>query len=153
VPVESLGPEKVRVYKYWTEMRILVNCLSICLFPPWGFTEYVDLVRAVTGWGVTIYELAKVAQRTLNLARIFNIREGLTSANDWLPPRFFKPQTSGALSETAVNPTDLRRAIDTYYEMMGWNSGGVPRPGTLHELGVGWAVDYLPGRELEKLIV
>ena len=153
VPVESLGPEKVRVYKYWTDMRILVNCLSICLFPPWGFTEYVDLVRAVTDWDVTIYELAKVAQRTLNLARIFNIREGLTSADDWLPPRFFKPQTSGALSETAVNPTELRRAIDTYYEMMGWNGGGVPRPGTLHELGVGWAVDYLPGRELEKLIV
>jgi len=27
--------------------------------------------------------------------------------------------------------------------MMGWNGDGVPLPGTLHELGVGWAVDNL----------
>ncbi len=153
VPVESLGPEKVRMYKHWTEMRILANCLSICQFPPWRFTEYVDLVQAVTGWDVTIYELAKVAQRTLNLARVFNLREGFTSADDWLPPRFFQPQTSGALSETAVDSADLRNAIDLYYEMMGWDGDGVPRPGTLHELNVGWAVDYLPYKDTKRLVV
>ena len=153
VPVESLGPEKVRMYKYQAEMRILANCLSVCQFPPWNFTEYAELVQAVTGWDTTIYELAKAAQRALNLARIFNLREGFTSVDDWLPPRFFQPQTSGALSETAVNSKDLRRAIDLYYEMMGWDLDGVPRPGTLHELGVGWAIDYLPYRDTNRLVV
>ena len=144
VPVESLGGEKVRMFKYWMQMRVLANCLSICHFPPWRFTEYVDLVQAVTGWDVSLFELVKVAERTLNLARIFNLREGFTAADDWLPPRFFQPQTSGALSETAVDAGQLRRAIDTFYEMMGWNGDGVPLPGTLHELGIGWAVDYIP---------
>jgi aldehyde:ferredoxin oxidoreductase len=153
VPVESLGPEKVRMYKYQAEMRILANCLSVCQFPPWNFTEYAELVQAVTGWDTTIYELAKAAQRALNLARIFNLREGFTSVDDWLPPRFFQPQTSGALSETDVNSKDLRRAIDLYYEMMGWDLDGVPRPGTLHELGVGWAIDYLPYRDTNRLVV
>ncbi len=153
VPVDSLGGGKVRLYKYWMEMMVLANCLSICQFPPWKFTEYADLVQAVTGWDVTIYELAKVAQRTLNLARIFNLREGFTTSDDWLPPRFFQPQTSGALSETAVNPVDLRKAIDLYYEMMGWNRDGIPRPGILHELGVGWAVNYLPEKATERLVV
>jgi aldehyde:ferredoxin oxidoreductase len=153
VPVESFGPEKVRMYKYQMEMRILANCLSLCQFPPWTFTEYADMVQAVTGWDVTMYELVKVAQRALNLARVFNLREGFTASDDWLPPRFFQPQTSGALSETAVDSADLRRAIDLYYEMMGWDGDGVPSTGTLHELGVGWAVDYLPERELERLIV
>ena len=60
------------------QMRILANCLSICSFPPWRFTEYVDLVQAVTGWDVSMYELVAVAARTLNLARVFNLREGLT---------------------------------------------------------------------------
>lgn len=153
VPVESLGGEKVRMFKYWMQMRVLANCLSICNFPPWRFTEYVDLVQAVTGWDVSLFELVKVAERTLNLARIFNLREGFTAADDWLPPRFFQPQTSGALSETAVDAGELRRAIDIFYEMMGWNGGGVPLLGTLHELGIGWAVDYIPQKSTEKLVV
>jgi len=147
VPVGSLGGEKIRMYKYWTEMRVLANCLSVCQFPPWRFKEYVDLVQAVTGWDVSLFELVKVAERTLNLARIFNLREGFTAADDWLPPRFFQPQTSGALSETAVDADALRRAIGIFYEMMGWNGEGVPLPGTLHELGIGWGVDYIPEKE------
>jgi aldehyde:ferredoxin oxidoreductase len=153
VPVESLDGEKVRMFKHWMEMRVLANCLSICQFPPWRFTEYVDLVRAVTGWDVSMYELVKVAERTLNLARVFNLREGFTAADDWLPPRFFQPQTSGALSETAVDPGDLRRAITIFYEMMGWDGDGVPLPGTLHGLSIGWAVDYLPEKAMERLVV
>ena len=144
VPVESLGPEKVRLFKAQMQMRILANCLSVCSFPPWRFTEYVDLVQAVTGWDVSMYELVAVAARTLNLARVFNLREGLTKDDDWLPPRFFKPQTSGALSEKSVDSGELRQAIDTYYEMMGWNSSGVPLTGTLHDLGIGWAAKHLP---------
>ncbi|KYH39248.1 MAG: aldehyde ferredoxin oxidoreductase, partial [Candidatus Bathyarchaeota archaeon B23] len=153
VPVESLGGEKVRMYKYWMEMRVLANCLCLCQFTPWRFIEYVDLVRAVTGWDVSLFELVKVAERTLNLARLFNLREGFTSADDWLPPRFFQPQTSGPLSETAVNPSHLRRAIGLFYEMMGWDRDGVPLPGTLHELDIGWAVEHLPERGIERVIV
>ena len=153
VPVESLDGEKVRMFKHWMEMRVLANCLSICQFPPWRFAEYVDLVRAVTGWDVSMYELVKVAERALNLARVFNLREGFTSADDWLPPRFFQPQTSGALSKTAVDPGDLRRAINIFYEMMGWDGDGAPLPGTLHELNIGWAVDYLPEKAMERLVV
>ena len=143
-PIESLGPEKARLFKAQMQMRILANCLSVCSFPPWRFTEYVDLVQAVTGWDVTMHELVKVAERTLTLARVFNLREGLTKKDDWLPPRFFTPQTSGALSETSVNPEELRDAIDSYYEMMGWTLEGVPTRGTLYGLGVGWAEKHLP---------
>jgi aldehyde:ferredoxin oxidoreductase len=28
--------------------------------------------------------------------------------------------------------------------MMGWDAHGVPTAATLHELGVSWAVEYLP---------
>ena len=97
----------------------------------------------VTGWDTSMHELMKISERTLNLARIYNLREGFTKADDWLPSRFFKPQTSGALSETSVDPKALRAAIDTYYEMMGWTDEGVPKQGVLHELNIGWAIDYL----------
>jgi len=143
VPVQSLGPDKVRLFKTQMQMRILANCLTVCTFPPWSFTEYRDLVQAVTGWDVSMHELVQVAERTLALARIFNLKAGFTRENDWLPPRFFQPQTSGALSETSVDPDDLRKAVDTYYEMMGWDEEGAPTEGTLYRLSIGWAFQHL----------
>jgi len=142
-PVFALTPEKVRVTKNWIEMRVLANSLSICQFPPWRFSEYVELLNAVTGWGASMYELVQVADRVLNLARIFNIREGFLSSDDWLPKRFFEPQTSGALSKTAVDSKELAEAIRTYYGMMGWDSNGLPRKETLQSINCGWAYDYL----------
>ncbi|UCH57193.1 MAG: aldehyde ferredoxin oxidoreductase family protein [Candidatus Bathyarchaeota archaeon] len=153
VALESLGGEKVRIYKYVSEMRVLTNCLAICNFVPWDYHQYVELLNAVTGWDTTLNELAKVAQRTLALAKIINLRSGFTAADDWLPPRMFTPQTSGALSETAVIPEELRHAVDLYYEMMGWDPAGVPRTGTLHELAIPWAKEYLPSRGADRLIV
>ncbi|MCJ7720944.1 aldehyde ferredoxin oxidoreductase C-terminal domain-containing protein, partial [Candidatus Bathyarchaeota archaeon] len=72
-------------------------------------------------------------------SKIFNLREGFTEKDDWLPPRFFKPKTSGALSETSVNPEDLQNAKILYYGMMGWTEKGVPKPSNLAELDISWA--------------
>jgi aldehyde:ferredoxin oxidoreductase len=144
VAVSSLGPEKVRLYKTWTDMRVLANCLCLCIFPPWRFTEYVELLNAVTGWDTSMHELVLAAERALSLSRVFNIREGFGPQDDRLPERFFRPQTSGFLSETAVDREELSRAVRTYYGMMGWNEEGVPRLETLQYLNVGWAHGHLP---------
>jgi aldehyde:ferredoxin oxidoreductase len=144
VPISSLGPDKVRLYRTWTNMRVLANCLSICSFPPWRFTEYMELLNAVTGWNTSMHELVMVAERTLNLARIFNLREGFRSSDDWLPERFFEPQTSGLLSKTSVNKEELSKAIATYYGMMGWDSQGSPKQETLQFLNIDWAYNHLP---------
>jgi aldehyde:ferredoxin oxidoreductase len=97
-----------------------------------------------------MHELVKVTERTLTLARIFNCREGFTREDDWLPPRFFQPQTSGVLSKTRVNPDELRKAINTYYEMMGWDQNGIPTDGTLYRLSIGWASQYLHTCSLQE---
>ena len=112
----------------------------MCLFPPWSIEQKVAIVRSVTGWNTTAYELMKVSERAINLARIFNMREGFTDRDDWLPPRFFQPKTSGALSETAVNPEKLRDAKRTYYRMMGWDDAGRPRYETLLDHHLEWVV-------------
>jgi aldehyde:ferredoxin oxidoreductase len=144
VPVSSLGPEKVRLYKTFAELRVLANSLCLCTFPPWRFTEYVELLNAVTGWDTSMHELVLAAERALSLARVFNIREGFGPQDDRLPVRFFRPQTSGFLSETAVDREELSRAVRTYYGMMGWDEEGVPRLETLQYLNVGWAHGHLP---------
>ncbi len=146
VPVDDLGSKKIRLFKYVMMWRSLNNCLVMCLFPPWSVQQKVDIVRSVTGWNTTAFELMKVSERAINLARVFNIREGFTEADDWLPPRFFHPKTSGALSKTAVDPAKLRDAKITYYSMMGWNEEGVPTRTTLDELDITWAANEIGKR-------
>jgi aldehyde:ferredoxin oxidoreductase len=146
VPVEDFGPKKVRLYKYVGEWRTLNNFLVMCLFPPWSVTQKTEIVRSVTGWNTTAFELMKVVERGNTLARIFNLREGFTEKDDWLPPRFFKPKTSGALNKTSVNPEDLQKAKLLYYDMMGWTEEGVPKQSKLDELDISWAGNKLPAQ-------
>jgi aldehyde:ferredoxin oxidoreductase len=94
---------------------------------------------------VSEYELLKLGERALTLARVFNVRQGLTAEDDKLCERSYGPTQGGALSEGGIDPEELEQAMHTYYGMMGWDSEtGVPTVGKLQELGVGWAVEYLP---------
>ncbi len=143
VTIEDFGPKKVRLYKYVGEWRTLNNFLVMCLFPPWSVAQKVEIVRSVTGWNTTAFELMKVVERGNTLTRIFNNMEGFTEKDDWLPPRFFQPKTSGPLSKTSVNPHELQNAKLIYYDMMGWTEQGIPKPSTLEELDIGWAADKI----------
>lgn len=143
VPIEDFGPKKVRLYKYVGEWRTLNNFLVMCLFTPWSVVQKVEIVRAVTGWNTTAFELMKVVERGNTLARIFNLREGFTEKDDWLPPRFFKPRTTGSLNKTSVDPEALQNAKLLYYDMMGWTDRGVPKKSTLEELDIAWAARLL----------
>lgn len=141
IPIENFGPKKVRLYKYISEWRTLNNFLVTCLFTPWSVIQKVEIVRSVTGWNTTAFELMKVVERGNTLARIFNLREGFTEKDDWLPSRFFQPRTSGILNTTSVNSEKLQKAKLLYYKMMGWNNQGIPKQSSLEELGIEWAID------------
>jgi len=143
VPLEDLGPRKVRALIYFVHWRVLDNCLLLCDFLPWSFIQKTEIVRAVTGWNTTSWELMKIGERVTTMARVFNIREGFKKEDDWLPERFFHPKTSGALSKTAIDPERLKNAIHTYYEIMGWDENGVPKRSKLEELDIGWAAETL----------
>jgi aldehyde:ferredoxin oxidoreductase len=118
--------------------------MVICNFPPWDYKQRTDIVRAVTGWNTSAFELANVGERAATMCRAFNIREGFTEKDDWLPDRFFNPHNTGALSETSVDPKELRKAKHLYYEMMGWESStGIPTRGTLERLNIGWVSDLI----------
>ena len=143
--LDSLGPEKVRATIYSSMASIMQNCLTTCSFVGWSLRELTDMVRAATGWDVSEYELLKVGERAMTLARAFNMREGLTAEDDQLCPRSYGPTQGGALAEGGIDPEELRQAIHTYYAMMGWDrETGVPAVEKLHELDIGWAAEYLP---------
>ena len=141
----SLSPAKVRATLYFTIARVMTNCIAVCNFVPWTTQEHTELVGAATGWDVTDFELFKVGERALNLARVFNVREGLSAEDDRLAERSHGPTRNGPLAEAGIDREQLRQAVHTYYEMAGWSrDSGVPLPIKLHELDVAWAIEHLP---------
>src|SRR5215211_91696 len=95
-PGYSLTPEKIR-FAYLTEVFYsMLDSVELCQFvfgPAWtlyGPAETVEMIRAVTGWDISVEELMAVGERRLNLFRTFNAREGLDRKDDKLPKKFFK---------------------------------------------------------------
>jgi aldehyde:ferredoxin oxidoreductase len=150
-PPGSLGAEKVRFALYTHQFYSMLDTLELCQFvwgPAWtlyGPKEIVDLVNAITGWNVSLYELMKVGERRLNLMRVFNSREGFSRKEDTLPEKFFKPLVgAGPTAGVAIDPTEFEAALDLYYQMCGWTPDGIPTRHSLINLGIEWAADYLP---------
>lgn len=143
--LESLEGDKARATAYNSIRSVVNNCTCMCMFLPYTTAEKVDMLNAATGWNVGEFELIKVGERALNLARVFNIRAGFGPKDDVLAPRSYTPTTDGPLSETFIDPTAHEKAIQSFYAIMGWDpESGVPTQGKLMELDVEWAVDYLP---------
>jgi aldehyde:ferredoxin oxidoreductase len=146
IPLESLGPEKVRLTIYGTLQNVLHNVLVTCMFVPWTPEQQIEIVEAVTGWKTTYFELMKAAERAFTMARAFNAREGFGAEDDRLPPRSHGPRAEGALTDGGIPPQALREALDTYYAMMGWDDNGCPTRARLAELDVAWVADRLGDR-------
>ncbi|MEM1558795.1 MAG: aldehyde ferredoxin oxidoreductase family protein [Candidatus Bathyarchaeia archaeon] len=127
------------------DIYIVYDSLPLCKFTraAWkGLEEIAYIYNLVTGFQFSAADLLKSAERISNLARIYNMREGLTWMDDTLPPRVMKdPIPEGLAKGSKVAPEELRMLILDYYEARGWDSEGVPRPSKLLELGI---EEYIP---------
>ncbi len=148
-PSKALSAEKVRFAVYTQQLYSLLNTIGVCQFvygPSWhlyGPSQLVDMVRAVTGWNVSLWELMKAGERSLNMMRAFNAREGFTRADDRLPPRLFQPLSGGRSDGLAVTEAEMAAALPLYYAMCGWDAEGRPTRAKLEELGIGWVAEQI----------
>lgn len=149
VPALYLGPEKVNLFTRLQDVWSLINVIDFCLFDmvpefsKYSLDEIVQAVRAATGWNVSLTELLLWGQRGVTLARVFNVREGITSKEDTLPDRLFEPIESGVFEGTAIPRVDFEKAVKLYYQMRGWDKDGIPKPAALYALDLGWLVSVL----------
>jgi aldehyde:ferredoxin oxidoreductase len=131
------------MFTYLQNFYNMFNSIGLCIFTAVPFgplppNALVDYVNAATGWETSLWELMKVGERHSNMARIFNLREGFTAEDDRLPNRFFQSLEGGALEGKRIDPSEFKQAVRTYYQMMGWNEGGVPLESKLAELELDW---------------
>lgn len=118
----------------------IAEILGCCIFHSWGAADecitpqlYGEMVRTLTGLDLSGHELMLAAERSWNMKRCFNIREGLRREDDKLPRLMFEPLPDGpAQGECFKN---LEGMLDEYYEAFGWEkTNGVPSKATLKKL-------------------
>jgi aldehyde:ferredoxin oxidoreductase len=98
---------------------------------------YAAMVRAVTGWDVTVDELERVGERIVNLERLFNVREGVRRSADVLPWKVMhEPIPDGPSAGMFCPPDELDAMLDDYYRLRGWTRDGVPKASRLAQLGI-----------------
>lgn len=134
LPANDLSTAKVDRAKNQHLTRNFGDSMVLCHFAPWTLRQQVDMLRALTGWDYTDFEALRLGERVATMARVFNLREGLTAADDHLPKRFFAPTPENG---NAIDAEAMNRATQTFYSLMGWEPvTGVPRKEKLEELGI-----------------
>jgi len=99
----------------------------------------------VTGWDVDAGELATTARRIVLAKRLFNLREGWTREEDWLPDRFLSESLELESGRTAtLTASRLEAMISSYYRGRGLDATGVPSPATIDELSLHGLADAEP---------
>ena len=113
------------------------DATGVCLFVAFGggpLEALAPCTAAATGIDFSIDDFVKIGERTWNLERMWNLKAGLTRADDTLPKRLLKePHKAGPSKGVTVN---LDVMLPIYYKERGWTDEGVPTDDKLAELGL-----------------
>jgi aldehyde:ferredoxin oxidoreductase len=146
IPMNRVGPEKVRNFKVLFNLWSAADALDFCIFAVaptrlLSLPQMAEMLRSVTGWETSDYEILRIGERRNHLMRWYNCREGLTAADDGLPDRFYEqPIQSGPRKGDRLDRMAFHQAIRTFYAMMGWDEQGKPTEATLYDHGLEWAL-------------
>jgi aldehyde:ferredoxin oxidoreductase len=134
-PLSSEG--KAQLFRDHQADKAVWDSACLCYFPGYGMKlkELWQLVTAATGFDYpTVSELELLGERVSTLARMFNLREGFSRAEDTLPARNLSQPMAGGPAEGQV--VELAPMLDEYYRIVGWDQNGVPTPERLRALGL-----------------
>ena len=110
---------------------------GICMFVGGSggpLESLVPCTAAARGVPYTIDDFVRIGERTWNLERLFNLKAGLTKADDTLPQRLLKDAHKSGPSAGVI--VDLDAMLPVYYRERGCSEDGVPTREKLAELGL-----------------
>jgi aldehyde:ferredoxin oxidoreductase len=138
------NPAEAKVVKDLEDALTVFDCAGTCKFMGMALAtqDWVDMIVNCVGWEFSVSDFRKAGERVYNLARAFNVRDGLTRADDTLPKRLLEePLPEGAAEGHTVKKLD--QSLDVYYELRGWDKRtGKPTPEKLRDLNL----DYVIGK-------
>jgi len=159
--VTGEGFDVPRVTAHFENFATLLDMLGVCFRMPvsslYNIKTLAELYSAATGIEKTPNELLKDAERSFNLSRFMNAREGLTRKDDQFPAKWFEPLKRVETGEEYVlkdyfgrkqyTREDSEQLLSDYYDEHGWDvKTGNPTKEKLLELGLDKAA-----AELDKI--
>lgn len=136
---------KGELTKWNQDQTAMLETGIICSFvPSWGgITEALFGRLLAAGMGIKGFSdvdyLWRVGERIFNLERMFNVREGFGSKDDYMPKRFMTETMAEGPSKGRVFEND--QLLKDYYLARGWDaSTGVPTAAKLKDLGLSFAI-------------
>jgi len=129
--------------KVFHDLTAVIDSLGLCIFTTFGLglPDFVDMYNAVVGEEHDNESLLRAGDRIWTLEKLFNLKAGLTKADDTLPKRLLEDQIAEGPSKGNVHHLDV--LLPEYYSVRGWDSEGVPTDDTLKALGLEEYIGYI----------
>ena len=103
------------------DRHTLFDSLIVCRFfrdlYPWDILSRI--IKGTTGMDLDRKQLQRLAWNITNKAREFNLREGMSKADDTLPKRFFEEKLED--SGKVLLKSEFARMLSDYYSLKGWS--------------------------------
>lgn len=119
----------------------VIDSIGICKVPALSIIANFDLemestlVRRLTGLDLSASDLFRIGETIITWEKLFNLSRGAGAAQDTLPEKFLtEPLQDGPSRGAAI--TEMTRMVQDFYQCMGWDSQGIPKPETLSRLGI-----------------
>lgn len=146
IAANAQSMHKIRDFRVLSTLWSACDALNLCIFASaptrlLSLAKISRLIAAITGWETSSYEFMRWGERRAHLLRIYNLREGLTAADDRLPDRFFDmPIDAGRFTGSRLDRSQFDQAISLYYGTMGWDQAGVPTTATRYDYHLEWTL-------------
>ena len=133
-PLVSEG--KAGLVKAFQDATAAVDSAGICVFTTfaWTLDDIAPQVDAACEGDWSVDGMVELGERIWNLERDFNLKAGITAADDTLPERLLKEAAKTGPAVGKVN--ELDRMLPEYYELRGWSTDGEPTAETRARLGL-----------------
>jgi len=120
---------KVEMFIDFEDRCTLFDSFILCRFfrdlYPWE--DLSKLLFLTTGISYDQSRLSLIAAGIKDNTRRFNLQEGLTSADDTLPPRLFDHKLE---KDKGISKGELGKLVSDYYKIRGWDAKGIPEDNT-----------------------
>ncbi|MHA1805429.1 MAG: aldehyde ferredoxin oxidoreductase N-terminal domain-containing protein [Promethearchaeota archaeon] len=148
-PKKDLLIDIGRLTRYSEDWYALLTSLGLCARAQmnrfYNFRLIREIYNSVTGFNLSEDEFRRTAERSWNLLKILNMKEGFSRKNDKFPSNWFKPLRYGKLTleikdftgETRITEELAIELLDNYYDERGWDKeNGLPTTSKLKQLNL-----------------